>query len=435
MNKKHHSKERHERLTSIKKVRDFIAGQAVVHKAGECYLPKTAGMKSRGSVGVDHYNAYKLRARVLSLVQFTENGVIGLAFKNAPEVDVPFDVVTINGRTAEKLARDILREVLEAGDVVLVVDAPVGGGDPYIVEYKAENFINYAVSDSDDSKITAAMFSESYFDEDDTYQEEPIERYREYRLIDGKPHVRVLDEDENQIGEEVVLPFDYLPVFIAGSVDNHPSADPIPLLPVADAAEAIYQVSADYRQFLHNYGQKTPYATGVRPEEVTAILAGGFGVGAFLTAENESAKFGEIGGTEGSEEAFRKAIQDELLIAEQYAVTISQKGDGVESAESVRMRATAKQATIVTILNSISAAITSAVECMAQWSGRGGEVTVQLSTDFTFTEASDRLLTALNAAVASQVLPVSVPREYARRSGLTDKTDEEMDAEIVDRPF
>lgn len=429
----------HEQYTQqiplVERVRDAIKGQHHVRSQGENYLPKTSGMKARGSDGNSQYNAYKAKARFPTITQDAENGIIGLAFESLPAIDIPYDVVTRNNRGVVDLSRTQLREVLEAGRSIMVVDAPVTGGDPYIVEYKAEDLINWSVDDEDDSKLTAALFEEKKFKDDDVYKTESVKQYREYLLVDGVATIQIRDKNFDPVDDPITLPLNYLPVFVLGSVDNLPDWDSIPLLPVSDCAFSMYQTSADHKQFLYAYGQDTPWATGVDSDDTENIISSGLGAGSFLFASSPEASFGVLGtGGQGSDEIYINDFDREKKTAEQYTVSISQNGAGVEAAESIKLRAVTRHATIYTILNSVSSGIQEAITCMMQWSGKSGDPVFELNTDFTSIDVPSQLITAINAGVAQQIYPRSVSRNVVRMAGYTELTDDEMDTEILDNP-
>ena len=407
-------------------------------------LPMTAGMRARTddafkvngkSAGLAQYESYLSRARFKNIVQQTENGVLGLAFGKNPEIETPLDKdkVTNNGQLdITSLAKSQLRSAMEEGSGVMVVDAPLGGGDPYITEYPFESLVNWAVADDDDSKYVLVKLKETYFQDDDPYKAEPETRYREYALVDGKAQVSVKTEKNELIGDVVSLPLDYIPVFLSGSVDTLPTVDPIPLLPVADAAIRCYQISADYGQFIYTHGQGTHWATGVSEDEQENILKAGLGVGSILLAENDNAKFGVASVPSGNANTYRDAIGDELKEVAAYAVAITSDGGGIESAEALRIRSATQHATIYTILNSVSEAVTNALACMAEWSGKSGDTLFQLSADFTPAQASHQMLNALNSTINAGNLPVELLYRWARDEGLTDMTDDQLKAATLD---
>ncbi|MCP4262019.1 MAG: DUF4055 domain-containing protein [Planctomycetes bacterium] len=419
------------RADQWKRVRDSIEGQDAIHKAGETYLPKTSGMVKNDTDGTQ-YAAYRDRGRFYDLVQNAENGILGLAFSKTPEIDIPVDeVVTIDGKTITELAKSQTRESLETGRGIMVVDAPEGGGDPYITEYQCESLTDWAVDDRDKSKLIAAKFTEQAYEADDVYKSEPKDQTREYRLIDDKPVVRVLDEHDNQIGEEISLPGDKLPIFFAGSVDTSPDIDPIPLLPIANASIAIYQLSADYRHGLFMTSQGTPWVTGIDEDQWGKILEQGMGSSAlWWLGDAGSAGYLEKSGN-GTED-IHTAMMDEKANAESYAVAMTEKG-GIESAEALRIRAASQHATIYTVMDSVSSAIVQAVTCMAEWGGnKSGDVVFELSADFSAGAVSDAMLNSINSAINSGNLPREIAFQYARQVGYTEKTDDALLAAIMD---
>ncbi len=418
------------RLPQWARVRDAVDGQDAVQGKGVVYLPKTSGMVKNDKDG-QQYDSYKGRARFYDITQNAENGILGLVFSKPPEIDIPVDeVVTIDGKTITELAKSQVRESLETGRGIMVVDAPEGGGDPYITEYDCEALIDWAVDDRDKSKLIAAKFTEQAYEDSDVYKSEPKEQIREYRLIDGKPVVRVLDEHENLIGAEIKLPGDKLPIFFAGSVDTSPAIDPIPLLPIANAAIAIYKQSADYLHGLFMLSQATPWVRGINEDQWKLMLEQGTGSSAlwWLGDEGEAGLLEKTGN--GTAES-RQAMIDEKELARSYAVEFTEKG-GIESAEALRIRAASQHATIYTVMDSVSSAIVQAVTCMAQWGGKSGDVVFTLEADFSAGAASDTMLNSINTAISSNILPLEIAFNYARQVGWTEKTDDELRAAIMD---
>lgn len=424
----------------IKQVRDAIQGQEHVRFLGTEYLPMTSGMCARyesndltqRKAAEKQYEFYKGRARFPNIVQSTENGIVGVAFEKPPLSNIRFEKVTKNNRDVVSLAGTVLRETLEAGDSLMLVDAPAGGGDPYIAEYKYEDLADYALDDDDESVFSAIKLKETYFESGDTYKSEPKTRYREYLMQDERPTVHLTDDDGIALSEPVTLDIPYIPLFVAGSVDNMPTKDPIPLLSVSDSAYAIYRISADYMQYLHGYWQGTPWATGVTSQEADQIFSMGTGVGSFIALSNPDAELGMLQPNPTGDEGFIRAIENELKSAEQYAISISQGSNGVEAAESIRLRAITKHATIYTIFNSVSSAIQDALNCMSEWSGQPQDNEFKLNTDFTASELSAQLVTALTGSINAEILPPSVLKNAARKAGLSELTDEEMHAEILE---
>lgn len=433
-----------EKQDDWKRVRDSLKGQSYIKKQRTEYLPKTSGMIARSAdkykdtygntPGELQYCAYLERARFPDLVGQAKAGIMGLAYDKEPENETPFkdEPVTINKLGVEELSRVVLGEVLEAGTSVIVVDAPQEGGDPYLVVYPIESMTDWATDDRDTSTLTIAKFVEVYYEEGDIFKREPKDRYRIYRLEDGRATVEVRNEDGDLMVEPFILPFNELPIVICGSVDNLPTLDSIPLLPIADAAFRIYQISADHAQFIHGHGQGTHWATGVDDSEQDKIVASGLGVGSMLFAENPDAKFGVATMAEGSDEVYLNAIKREERTASSNAVAMVSDTTGVEAAESIRIKAAAQHATIYTILWSVSNGIVRALEMLQKWGGKAGTISFELQTDFTNIEAAEQLINALDKAILSGNAPRSALFNVLRGSGITEKSDDEIEAEILD---
>tara|TARA_R110000851_G_scaffold329896_1_gene502205 strand:- start:1279 stop:2625 length:1347 start_codon:yes stop_codon:yes gene_type:complete len=433
------------RLEQVVKVRDTIKGLEHIQSKGEIYLPMTAGMKGRDragelskentsvKLGTAQYLEYKSRTFMPDIVQDVENGVMGLAFAQDVNTNIDY-AITKDGRDGTGLAVDMLREVQEAGTQILVVDAPTGnGGEPYISEYSFENFIDYAVSDDNKSLFAALKLQENYFAPEDTYKIDPIKRYREYELKKGKPWQFIRTETGVTIGTPVQLKIDQIPAFVAGSVDNLPGYDPVPLLPVARAALQIYKDSADYGQFKSLYGQGTPYATGLEQKEAENLMLMGFGAGAFWYANNAEAKFGMVEVGERSDEIYMRSFELQMKYAERHAVAITQDTAGVEAAASMHLRAATKHASIYTMLNSTSNAIVMATNLKLKWSGLPENAEFQLNTELNAQEISSQLITALDRSVTSGNTAISVLNNAVRKAKLTEKSDGELAGEIMDR--
>ena len=421
----------------VDQVKDCIKGQHHIRKMGDKYLPKTGIMAT--TKGEKLYTAYAQQARFTNLVQDTEGGIIGLAFKDEPQTNNPFDVVTNNGRDAKALSLSQLREVLEAGRSVMLVDAPhkgsrdwIAGKRAYITEYPSEQLIDWAVDDVDDSRLVAVKFCETYFEEGDIYKTEALTRYRQYKIEEGRVNIYLQDEDGTMLADMFTIPIDYIPVFTAGSVDNLPTIDPIPLLPVSDCAIAMYQISARYRQWLDNSGQGTIVITGASMEDCQAAFDQGTGTGAAWAIQGENVEAKMLESSAGTSANFTDAIEMERLIAEQYMVAITSQGSGIEAAESLKLRAATKHATVHGILSSISEAMRAALQCVADWNGVNTVIEYKILTDFTAQEASSQMITALNASIAMNHLPKSVVQDYVINHKITELTKDQMNGEIED---
>src|SRR5690606_4776559 len=77
-------------------------------------------------------------------------------------------------------------------------------------------------------------------------------------------------------GGRIIRPLEYIPIVYAGSTDNSPDVDEVPLLSMARAALKSYQLSADYFTSLHYTSHPQPWVSGLdddKPITVTGPAA------------------------------------------------------------------------------------------------------------------------------------------------------------------
>ncbi len=410
---------------------DALDEQDVIHNKSQDYLPKTSGME--GSVDGDkRYDAYKRRARWYGIVRQTLTGIVGLMFEKNPE-GTDEAVVTRTGQNNVELARDVARDISSFGRSILLVDAPKKGGNgkPFIVRYHPSALINWKTDTENGSQFTLAVLKEAWPDPDldDEFSHDTVGRYRVYRKVEGRVSVTVYDGEGDVIEDERPLTVKEIPIFAIGSIGVDPACDPVPLLPVADAAVAIYQISADLRQDLYSSGQKQPYQKGVTEEQYDANLAIGYGAGGcwILPMDGEAGLIESTGSAYASASAERAFEFDQ---AASYAVKMTQKNDGAESGRALEIRAAAQHASIYTMADSISIGVNMACEARSKWAAEPAPVPFAIRTEFTSSEAFDQIMNALNTAINSGNAPRTPMFELLRRNGLTELTDEEQQAEI-----
>lgn len=411
------------------KMNDALSDEDAVKDAGEKYLPKTGGMRKNDHDEVD-YNAYKLRARFPEVTTQALTGMVGLIFEQDP-VGTSDEVVTNTNQTNVELARDLVRAVASKGRDILVTDAGANGV-PFVARYVAESLINWKVEADNPGNLTMAVFREERDIDPEGYGHETETIYRRYQKVSSQVIVtewKVEDDVDVQIGEEIILPVSFVPIIAVGSIDSVPSCDPIPLMPVARCAFAFYRKSANYEHGLYLTSQPTAYVSGVNQDQYDNIIEQGIGSSSLWYLGQEG-KAGFLEATAAGLSENFAAMQNELKQAETYAVRLTQDSGGVESAQAIKMRAATQHASIYSISDSVSIAVDRALEMRALWAGRAKPEAFYLRTEFESEYAGEQMINALNTAVNSGNAPLSAMFEAIRRSGLSEKTDEEMLDEI-----
>lgn len=411
-----------------KRSSDALKMQDHIHSLGTEYLPKTRGMEDNDADG-KRYEAYKSLARFPDITSQALTGTVGLVFESDPVGDSD-EVITNTGQTNKALARDVVRNVVSKGRDILVVDAPENGGTPYIVRYPAESLINWKLEDGNAGALKLAVFREEVgADDTDEYGHDTTIVYRKYRRVDSRYEVSLWTEKGEQIGETSVLPVDEMPIVIIGSINLTPDCDPVPILPVANCAFAYYRASASYKYSIDLCCHPTLALKGYEEDDFQKVIKTGLGGGAAIPVpEDGDAFFLETEG-KGIERA-RTDMQDELEQAETYAVRLTQKTDNAESGRAMAIRASAQHASIYSIADAVGIGVTRAMQIRAKWGGISEPEPFRLRTEFTQEYAGEQMINALNSAVNSSNAPRSALFEAIRRSGLSDKTDEDMMREI-----
>jgi len=287
------------------------------------------------------------------------------------------------------------------------------------------------------SDLTLAVFKEKVTSDDSEYGHEKHIQYRQYKRTNSGIELslwKIVDNEQVPVTDPVLLPIDFMPIIPVGSIDLTPDVDPIPLLPVARCSIAYYQLSADYRMSLHISGSPTAWVSGVTQAEYDAMIGVGLGAGALLHAgSNPDAKIGFLESAGRAHADLRQAMVDELKQAETYAVRLTQSNDTPESGIAIAKRAASQHASIYTIADSVSIAITEAQRMRAIWAGQPEPEPFKLDARIDEEYAGEQMINALNAAVNSLNAPQSALFEAIRKAGLSKLDDAQMIAEIETR--
>lgn len=242
-------------------------------KAGRVeYLPMPSGYSSLSDGGRQAYGAYLNRAQFPDIMSPSVGAMVGIVhgteiqIENLPAaLEYLHEDADGDGLTLVDLHRRITRGLLVEGRLGLLADAPVNGGDPFLAVYAGRSIINW---DRDFFVLDESGYERDGFDW------KMVEKFRVLSLDEGG-YVQALHQ-----GSEVMdvtptstgggrLP--WVPFAVATAKDMGAAIDTPPLIGVARAALAMYQLSADYRHQLFMSGQETLVAiNGEAPEVVGA---------------------------------------------------------------------------------------------------------------------------------------------------------------------
>lgn len=264
-----------ERLEEWRLMRDAYNGESAIKKRGKPYLPMPAGFN--GTADPDAaYDAYKKRAQFPEILSPSIGAMIGIIHGKEISIEMPdamdylWEAATDDEQPLplEAFHRRVTRHLLTQGRFGILADAPEQGGQPILAGFAAQAVINW---DRDFYVLDESDYVRDGF----VWREVP--KFLVLRLEDGR-YVQevhkgetlgtVLRNDPTGLGGRTM---DRIPFVVGNARDIVPDVETPPLIGVARAALAIYQLNADYRHQLYMSGQETLVAVnGDAPDYVGA---------------------------------------------------------------------------------------------------------------------------------------------------------------------
>lgn len=418
----------HEREWAV--MRDALRGEDAVKAKGIVYLPKTAGQecveRQEGQAAAHFYQAYLRRAKYPRWVADAVRSMMGLVSRLEPEARMPprmaylEEAATADGFGITDLFLRVVREILTTGRIAIVASVD-DRGQAYAALYRAEDAINWKEAITSGRRdLTLAVLREARASEDEDefgHQTETV--YRVLDLDEGRYRKRLLS-DSGQVLEEVFpstrgVGIQYLPVIFAGSTDNNPDVDEVPLLTMAQSALKSYQLSADYFEALHKTAHPQAWVTS---QEDVRIGTTGPGT---LWQAGEGAEFGylEIAGT--GIEATRTAMQDERNAALEAGARVVDAGSQTESGDARRARQDDQHASLHSIVKMAEKAVNQFIEYAKDLTNTAGDHTFSVVPDFSAVDVLPQLAQQLlNSAMAGYTSPEAY-WEYLRTGKVPDR--------------
>lgn len=333
-------------------IRACMAGESAIKSEGERYLPMPSGFKSQPNNGAAAYRSYVERAQFPELLAPSVGAMIGIIHGREIAIELPdamhylWEDADGRGLPLEAFHRRITRELLTIGGYGVLADADEAGGDPWLAGYSRDAIINW---------------DDSWFVLDETanvrkgFVWEQLTRHRVLTL-DEAFYAAFVHLDGKDEGEAVEIrarggsKLPRIPFAIASALDLSPKIETPPLIGVANAAKAIYQLSADYRHQLYMSGQETLVAiNGDAPSMVGAGV-----VHEMRGGEGESRPdLKYVSPTCSGINAHKEAMKDNREAAVMAGARLfEQTAAGAESGEAKRLRYASETATLSTIAQS-----------------------------------------------------------------------------------
>jgi hypothetical protein len=401
-------------------MRDAMDGETKVKSRGEQYLPMPGGFGAQADKGKAIYEAYKRRARFPEILAPSVAAMIGIIHGREIQIEIPDGMSFLwenadgNGLPLEALHRRITRELLVIGGYAILADAPEGGGDPYLCGYTRDAVINW---DNDWYVLNETGHRR------DGFVWKQLERYRMLGLVmPGAAYSQTVYTPETVQGEEVqvrgrggaLLP--RIPFVVGNARDLSPNVEAPPLIGVARAALAMYQLAADYRHQLFMSGQETLVAlNGPAPKAVGAGVVHEMR-GDGLTAPD--LKY--VSPTCSGIDAHKAAMEAELQAAVMAGARLFEQSDsGQESGEARRLRFASETATLTSIAQASAMILERSLRNVAMIMGLPEDgIVVPAPTDLLDRTMSAADLAALFGVYQAGGMSWQTYYENAQRGGL-----------------
>lgn len=419
------------------RLRDCFNGRDAIIKAGAEYCPDLPGLDSNGNA------AYRKRGNFYNALMRTVNGLNGMIFQEAPEVDMleslkpMLDDVTLTNVPFETFASETGSEVFLTGRYGVLVDMPQPPSGtttpgslvrepadmrPYCVAYKAEDIINWRTTRrGGDEVLTMVVLrekAETGYKEDDPFTCVVVEQYRVVTLdAFGKAITQIWRKTNDKFektadgdvplmrrGDQLTfIPFVFMGALSAGHELEHP-----PLIDLADVNLGHWRNSVDYEYGLHLVALPTPYVAGAKGGNNNEAMKIGPSVVWELDV-NGSAGMLEFSG-EGLK-AFITAMDEKKKQMATLGARLLEDAPSVnETASAVRIRHTGETASLKSVAQALEMGLTQVLQIFVWWqttdtAPSDADVNVELNKEYLDVRATPQeiqiALTALQAGEMS----------------------------------
>ena len=225
---------------------------------------------------------YQDRAVFYPITGNTRNGMIGMAFKKDPLVEIVEKLSLLKedadgaGSSIYQLAQSSLESVLEVGRHGLYVDYNDESKLPYIFQYRAEDIINWRTDRINGRTLLTLVVLRETVEKEDGFGFKDVIQYRVLTIEEGKFICRVYRKPESSGVFEIDAEYTpekadngvwtEIPFTFIGAQNNDHTIDEAPLLGLAKINLGHYRNSADYEDSVLFCGQVQPYISGLEEE-------------------------------------------------------------------------------------------------------------------------------------------------------------------------
>jgi hypothetical protein len=411
-------------------IRDAMQGESIIKHKGEKYLPRPTGMTGDYA---DAYEPYKERAHYPQIATYALSGALGVIVTKLPEFNVPrqlkylVEEATKDGISLQQLFLDMIIEILQTGKCPLLVDIVPETNQFKFVRYNAESHINWKESTVQSKKsMILSVLKERLPSTNDIFSHDYEETYRVLYLDERGYYSSRLYESSGELlhfrrtPKYLGRPIDEIPLYIAGSINNSPDKQPIPLLSVANCAIKIYRKEADLANSEYLSCNPTLCIVGASNDDDLPNVVGS---SVMIVLPDPQARIFYTVTDTAALTHIKAHISDLYEEAIRHGVAILDTRKGVEAAEALRIRQATQSASIYSIYLSALTAIKSGLYTMCKWGGFNKEdVKIDAPSSLTYGIPDSNIIREVVDGLGKNAIPISVVHRYLVGSGLLDQT-------------
>lgn len=404
--------------------RDAFDGEDAVKEKREIYLPRHGGQGEHADADTV-YSAYLTRASFYNATAPTVVALTGAVFlkplskENTPEsLEDVFRDVTLNGTSLEGFARDMVGQVVSPGRYGVLVDLPApvegvaGPALPYWVSYRAEDIVNWRTRTvAGRQQLVMVVLREQSFEPSikDPFELEKVTKFRVLWLRDERYEVEIYKKGAGAVDEpEWVLdnaftptrrarPLDFIPFTFVGPEGVTADVSDPPLMALVDVNFSHYRTSADKEWAEHWTSIPTPWVSGIPAQTQLHV-----GATKALIIENPQGQAGYMEFSGAGLGSMRESLTEKRELMATLGGRLLEKTDVPETATAVRLRHSGEHASLTTIADACSLALSKAAQWTSWWLGTEAKpddtIAIKLNTDFFAVQMSTEELKALMLA-------------------------------------
>ena len=396
------------------KMRDLFGGDESLKSNSKRYIPMLSGQTE------EQYREVINRESVENYTKKTAQGITGLIFSKAPQIDVGNkiqfikDNIDLAGCSIVDLAQSIVNEVVEVGRGGLLIDMQSYNTSglsvaeverlnirPYIKLYTSENVLNWRYETvNNESVLTLLVLQEQYVKNYvDEFIPEYDYRFRVYSLDEnGYCRVRLMNENDELLEPEIYpmmngKNLDFIPFIPINAEDV--SIEPVnpPLLDIGNINLSHWYLSVERRNALHYVGFPSIYGTGIQKRQDDEIK---LGAGTINIFDNPQAKLEFLQLSADGMGSVEKALEEKkAAMLALGARLLAPESSSQISENTMQMKTAGSRAVIIQLADTISRGIEKALTIMAMWLNDSGNIVFKLNTDYNLSEMDSQTIGAI----------------------------------------